>query len=112
VEEILSPRKVELAYDITAWRADGMPRGVGIYRLIEPQEFEFRLSEEGRHGLGSALQVWTTELKGLTKLMKRIRVAWQVAECRVVGPEVFRFKAAGASAGFHGGHEEFGTSGD
>ena len=59
-----------------------MPEDTNPYRLDQPELFEFRLSEEGLRGLSSALDVWSAELKGLTKLMKRIRVTWQVRECK------------------------------
>jgi len=96
VEAILSACRTDLSYDIAAWIADGMPKNIAIYRLEEPQEMEFRLSAEGAQGLGDALQVWSADLKGLTKLMKRIRVAWQVRECHIVQPESSLRAAAGA----------------
>jgi radical SAM superfamily enzyme YgiQ (UPF0313 family) len=84
VEEIMSPHRATLRYDIACWLADGSPKDPRPYRLHQPKEFEFRLCEEGDRGLGAALRVWSAELKGLTKLMKRIRVAWQVRECCAV----------------------------
>lgn len=82
VEEILAPTTAVMRYDIDRWLADGMPEDTNPYRLDQPEIFEFRLSEEGLRGLSSALDVWSAELKGLTKLMKRIRVTWQVRECK------------------------------
>jgi hypothetical protein len=84
VKEIMSPKRAFLAYDIAAWLEAGMPRDPSPYKLYEPQEFEFRLSEEGARGLGGALETWGAQLKGLTKMMKRIRVIWQVRECVAV----------------------------
>jgi radical SAM superfamily enzyme YgiQ (UPF0313 family) len=81
VDEILGTHRIELGYDVARWIADGMPRNVSAYKMAAGQEVEFRLSEEGRRGLGDALEVWGTELKGLTKMMKRIRVSWQVRVC-------------------------------
>ena len=81
--EIMGTHTAVMEYDIGRWIADGMPRALDRYRHEEAQVFEFALSEEGRVGLGDALEVWTTELKGLTKMMKRIRVDWQVRESRV-----------------------------
>lgn len=80
----MSPHRATLRYDIACWLADGSPKDPRPYRLHQPKEFEFRLCEEGDRGLGAALRVWSAELKGLTKLMKRIRVAWQVRECCAV----------------------------
>jgi hypothetical protein len=45
------------------------------YRLSEPVTFEFSLSQEGRNELAAALKVWTQTLKGLTKMVTRIRTA-------------------------------------
>jgi hypothetical protein len=79
--------------------ADGMPKDIGRYRSERSQEVEFKLSEEARTGLASALKVWSAELKGLTKMMKRIRVAWQVRECHGALSETACFQAsAGAGA--------------
>lgn len=82
MEEILGEQRAIFSYDVAAWIADGLPHDVLKYKSEKPAEFEFSLSAEGRRGLGDALQVWSTELKGLTKMMKRIRVIWQVRECR------------------------------
>jgi hypothetical protein len=35
-----------------------------------------------------ALQVWTTNIQGLTKMVTRIQVAWQVKDCKRVGEEM------------------------
>ena len=51
------------------------------YRCQNAREFEFRLSEEGSRELESALAVWTTHIKALSKLVTRIKVDWQVREC-------------------------------
>lgn len=80
-DEIMSPHRTTLTYDIPAWLKSGAPEDPSAFMLTEPQECEFRLTEEGARGLGSALSVWGTGLKGLTKMMKRIRVIWQVREC-------------------------------
>ena len=69
------------SYDINRWIGDGMPRDPSPYRLAAPEEFEFFLTEESRQGLAAALEVWTSGLKGLAKMVTRIKVAWQVHEC-------------------------------
>jgi hypothetical protein len=43
------------------------------------------LTQEGEEGLRSALRVWTTDIKGLTKMVTRMKVAWQQRECRSDG---------------------------
>lgn len=84
MDEILSTPEVELTYDIAAWIRDGQPEAVAPYRFVQPISFQFRFGDEGLDGLRSALQVWGCELKGLTKMMKRIRVSWQVRNCTPV----------------------------
>jgi radical SAM superfamily enzyme YgiQ (UPF0313 family) len=81
-EEILAPARMVLRYDIDRWIEDGMPFEVNRYRLEAPTEFIFALTEEGQEGLSSALATWTAEIKGLTKMMKRIRVMWLARQCR------------------------------
>jgi radical SAM superfamily enzyme YgiQ (UPF0313 family) len=82
--EILSPVRTRLRYDIVRWLEDGLPKDSSAYRLTPPQEFEFGLSPTGGQNLRDALRVWTTNLKGLTKMVTRIQIVWQVRECRCV----------------------------
>ena len=53
----------------------------GAYRFPQPTEVLFRLGDEGRRELESALAVWTTHIKALSKMVTRIKVDWQVREC-------------------------------
>jgi radical SAM superfamily enzyme YgiQ (UPF0313 family) len=82
VEEILAPARATLSFDIDRWIEEGMPLDNRPYRLDGPTEFTFSLPEEGYQGLSSALATWGSELKGLTKMMKRIRVMWLARQCR------------------------------
>jgi hypothetical protein len=97
-EEILSPVTVGMHYDIPQWVADGMPIDtIDEYRLAQPEQFEFALQEEGVRELRAALNVWTTGLKGLTKMVTRIRMAWQVRQAaKVSSGEKFSAVASGA----------------
>jgi hypothetical protein len=81
-EEILAPATATFTYDIDRWIEEDMPLDPSAYRLTEPEEFVFRLSDEGYHGLASALSTWSAELKGMTKMMKRIRVMWLAKQCK------------------------------
>jgi len=87
VDEILTSRRVLLGYDVDRWISDGMPRDPSPYRLAAPAPFQFFLTEESREGLENALKVWTPTLKGLSKMVTRIKVAWQVHQCMRVGRE-------------------------
>ena len=82
VEQILSSTRVVLRYDFSRWLADGAPPDPSPYRLADPTEFELRLTEEKARALEGALKVWTTDIKGLTKMVTRIQVAWQVRDCK------------------------------
>ncbi len=78
---ILSGARAMLRYDIPAWLAEKELRDPNDFRLSEAMPFEFRLSEEGRREFAHALDVWTTHIKGLSKLVTRINVDWQVRQC-------------------------------
>jgi hypothetical protein len=97
IEEVVKPGFSELAYDIPRWLSDGAPKNPAPYRLAEPQVFEFKVSETGERELRKAFQVWTSDLKGLSKLVTRIQLAWQVRESAVTS-EVPRTAAAAVGA--------------
>ncbi|HNH35873.1 MAG TPA: cobalamin-dependent protein [Rhodocyclaceae bacterium] len=80
-ESILAPVSAELAYDFPAWLAAESPGDPNDFRLPRPTTHEFRLEPDARRELESALAVWSTHIKGLSKLVTRINVAWQVREC-------------------------------
>ena len=79
--QILSSAKARLHYDIEGWLATGDLGNPQLFRHGEPREVLFRLSEEGRREMESALAVWTTHIKALSKMVTRIKVDWQVREC-------------------------------
>jgi radical SAM superfamily enzyme YgiQ (UPF0313 family) len=86
VESILSPSDCHLLYDIPRWLADGMPADVRPYRRQNRVHVEFRLSDNGAQELEAALQVWSSALKGLSKLVTRIQVECQVRHCHIKDP--------------------------
>lgn len=88
VDEILSSGSAVFSYDIARWLKDGLPHSIQGYRLETPQKVDFRLSEEGLEGLAAALDVWTTDLRGLTKMVTRIKVVWQEKESTPLGHPV------------------------
>ena len=81
---ILTPARARTSYDIAAWLAAGSPKVPIPFKLRRPLQTEFKLSEESRKELAAALHVWTDHLKGLTKMVTRTRVEWQVRECHFV----------------------------
>jgi radical SAM superfamily enzyme YgiQ (UPF0313 family) len=84
-EQILSSASTVLHYDIEGWLARGDLGDPAAFRYAEPTRALFRLSEEGRREMESALAVWTTHIKALSKLVTRIKVDWQVRECIAEG---------------------------
>ncbi len=78
---ILSSARATLHYDFPSWIAQGELGDPNEYRHASAREVEFRLSEEGSRELESALAVWTTHIKALSKMVTRIKVDWQVREC-------------------------------
>ncbi len=86
-EQILSSVWATLRYDFSQWLANGSPTDPTPFRLAEPTEMEFELTPGGKQGLSSALKVWTTHIKGLTKMVTRLKVVWQVRECRPANRE-------------------------
>lgn len=80
-EQILAPAQAVFSWNIAEWIAGGLSPDPTPYRLPEPTKFEFRLTSEGLDGLRAALQVWTTNIQGLTKLVTRIKPVWQTREC-------------------------------
>lgn len=87
--DILAPAQAKLTYDIASWLAAGSPKNPAPFKRPKPQPVEFRLSAEAERELAAALQVWTCHLKGLTKMVTRIRVAWQVRECHFLDVQAY-----------------------
>lgn len=92
VEEVLAPARAVLQYDIAEWLAAPQGTDPNAFRLAEPVEFEFRLSEEGRKELRDCFAVWTTHVKGLSKLVTRIKIESQIRECIRLGHRVLETK--------------------
>jgi len=78
---ILAPRSAPLLYDFPAWLAQEEIADPTPFRLPEPRVFEFCLTPDAQEELDRALQVWTTHIKGLSKLVTRIKVDSQVRQC-------------------------------
>lgn len=85
VEEVLGSADGEFQYDIAGWLAAGRPKDPSPFRFAEPVLIHFELTPEGRAEIAAALEVWTSELRGLTKMVTRIRVQSQVRRASIVG---------------------------
>lgn len=79
---ILAPTEAMLHYDFPVWLASGELLDPSAYRLAEPAQFVFKLTEDGAEELTKAIAVWTTHIRGLSKLVTRIRTESQVRQCR------------------------------
>lgn len=88
-ETILASTRAELSYDIESWLAAGAPTDPGPFRLPCRMGAVFRLDEDAARELGAALQSWTDSLKGLTKMVTRIQVAWQERRCHIEPAAIF-----------------------
>ncbi len=97
VEQILAPSECTFCYDIPAWLGAGCPTEISTYRLEEPRAYRFELPEDSIRALRAALDVWTTDIKGLTKMVTRIKVAWQVRKARPIS-NAHRLEAERATA--------------
>ena len=71
-----------LNYDIAACLASGDVTNPSAYRLREPTQFVFKLNADGEDELSKALIVWTTDIRGRSKLVTRVRTESQVRRCR------------------------------
>jgi hypothetical protein len=91
-DQILAPRSTALRYDFESLLAREDYGNSAAYRFAEPAPFHFRLSEDGQREIHAALNVWTVELKGLTKMVTRINLGSQVRDC-VAGAKTATFAA-------------------
>ncbi len=80
--EISAPVEVELNHDIDAWIDAGLPDDIASFRLNRPTPYVFSLTPDGMRELRAALEVWSTSLPGLTKMVTRIRVTSQIRRCK------------------------------
>ena len=80
-EVILADRQATMTHDIGAWLASSDLLRPQDFKLPEPIEFAFRLTDDARRELDAALSVWTLQIKGLSKMVTRINVDWQVRRC-------------------------------
>jgi radical SAM superfamily enzyme YgiQ (UPF0313 family) len=80
--EILSQPAGDFGYDVAGWFAAGSPGDPSPFRMASPRRVQFALTPEGGRELASALEVWSCDLRGLTKMVTRIRVQSQVRHAR------------------------------
>ena len=94
---ILAPASATLLYDFPAWLVQQEIADPNRYRLPKATQFDFQLTREGHEELDRALQVWTTHIKGLSKMVTRIKVDSQVRQCIASeqGREMYSVAGAG-----------------
>lgn len=95
VDEIMASPQIQFDFDFPAWLSEPELQDPGQFRLQESRLFCFRLTEEGARELTSAMGVWTTHIKGLSKLVTRVKLDWQVRRCQA---EDSRFATESPSA--------------
>ncbi len=81
-DTLLSGTRVALHYDIEAWIAAGMPHDAAPFRLPSPQPFVFELASDAASELDRLIATWSTDLRGLTKGITRMRTTSLIRHCR------------------------------
>lgn len=97
--EVLAPAEALLHYDFAAWIDSGDMADPAAFRLSRPHLFAFELTDEGAREMQSSLATYTTHIRGLSKLVTRIRLDSQVRRCRELGPSGEEGLLLAASAG-------------
>jgi radical SAM superfamily enzyme YgiQ (UPF0313 family) len=80
VDDMLLPVNCQLQYDISRWVADGHPKTLSSYKLETPKKVLFELSETGANEIRDAIETWSTDLRGLTKVARHLKVTSQVRQ--------------------------------
>jgi len=80
-DTLLAPTRATLHYDIEAWLAAGMPRDASAFRLPGPQPFVFDLAPDAHRELDGLIATWSTDLRGLTKGITRMRTTSLIRRC-------------------------------
>lgn len=94
-EALLAPTQLTLRYDVAAWIAAGMPHDVADFRLPRPQPFVFELDAEPAREIEGLLATWTTDVRGLTKGITRMRTTSLTRACRPAdSPDIYEPVAA------------------
>ena len=94
-KDILEPAEVEMTYDIASWLEAGKPKDPSAFKFPHPVLVRFELNPESKRELSAALEVWTDRIRGLSKLVTRVRVECQVRKASLITSRSF----AGAAAG-------------
>tara|TARA_B100000315_G_scaffold93130_1_gene85662 strand:- start:226 stop:2277 length:2052 start_codon:yes stop_codon:yes gene_type:complete len=80
LDDILLPVSCSLQYDISRWVADGWPKTLSLYKLETPKTFLFKLSESGAKEIHDAIETWSVDLRGLTKVARYLKRTSQVRQ--------------------------------
>jgi hypothetical protein len=80
-DSLLGTVSAKLHFNIPAWLAQTELQDPAAWRMPMARQAEFRLSTDARRELDAALAVWSFQIKGLTKMVTRINVDWQVRRC-------------------------------
>jgi radical SAM superfamily enzyme YgiQ (UPF0313 family) len=80
LDDILLPISFSLRYDIARWVADGWPKTLSLYKLETPTTFLFKLSKNGAKEIHDAIETYSIDLRGLTKVARYLKVTSQVRQ--------------------------------
>jgi radical SAM superfamily enzyme YgiQ (UPF0313 family) len=84
--EMLSAAEAEMTYDVGSWIAAGRPGDPTSFKFDRPVRVRFELNREAKRELSGALQVYTDQVRGLSKMVTRVRVAASVRDALVEPP--------------------------
>jgi hypothetical protein len=78
--KLFTPGRCQLQYDIPKWVLDGHPECVEEYRLGKPSNYIFKLNEMRSRELKKAINTFSMDLWGLTKVVRNAKANCQDRE--------------------------------
>ena len=81
LSEITLPVSSKFKYDIPKWINDEHPINPAPYKLKKEETFLFKLPINRAREIGDAINTWSTEIRGLTKAARYLKVTSQERQC-------------------------------
>jgi radical SAM superfamily enzyme YgiQ (UPF0313 family) len=81
VSEITLPASFRFKYDIPKWINDGHSINPAPYKFKKEETFLFKLPINRAKEIGDAINTWSTEIRGLAKAARYLKVTSQEREC-------------------------------
>jgi len=93
-DRLLSDTYATFHYDIEGWIAAGKPHDTAPFRLPAPRAFVFALAPDAARQLDGLITTWSTDLRGLTKGITRLRTTALIRNCQPAEREPDRVASA------------------